>query len=264
VILGAGAAGVGIARLLRSTFVANGLSGEALFRALALVDRDGLVTESDASEPFRRGLGWPADLVRAVGLAPGAALDLRDVVEALRPTVLIGVSGAAGAFREDVVRAMRAHVPRPAIFPLSNPTSQAEATPADVLRWTDGHALVAAGSPFEPVTVGGRTVRIGQGNNVFIFPGVGLGALVSHARVVTDGMFAAAAARLSELVPPDDLAAGSLYPRIAGLRAVTGEIARAVVLAARAEGICPPSDEDAAAAVARWRWEPLYPRFEPA
>jgi malic enzyme len=264
VILGAGAAGVGIARLLRSTFVANGLEGERLFRALALVDREGLVTESDASEPFRRGLGWPADLVRAVGLAPGAPHDLRDVVEALRPTVLIGVSGAAGAFREDVVQAMRRHVERPAIFPLSNPTSQAEATPSDVLRWTDGQALVAAGSPFAPVDVGGRTVRIGQGNNAFIFPGVGLGALVAHARVVTDGMFAAAAARLSELVAPDDLAAGALFPPMAHLRSVTGDIARAVVLAARAEGACPPSDEDAAAAVARWRWEPLYPRFEPA
>jgi malate dehydrogenase (oxaloacetate-decarboxylating) len=264
VILGAGAAGVGIARLLRRALQSAGLADEALFRALALVDRDGLVTESDASEPFRRGLGWPAEQVRAAGLVPGASHDLRDVVDALRPTVLIGVSGAPGAFREDVVRAMQAHVPRPAIFPLSNPTSQAEATPRDVLRWTDGQALVAAGSPFDPVEVGGRTVRIGQGNNVLIFPGVGLGALVAHARVVTDGMFAAAAARLSELVAPADLAAGSLFPRISDLRRVTGDIARAVVEAARAEGVCPPSDEDPAAAVARWQWEPRYPRFERA
>jgi malic enzyme len=264
VIVGAGAAGTGIARLLRSALAAAGLAGEALFHALALVDRDGLVTESDASEPFRRGLGWPAELARAAGLPPGIPHDLRDVVDAVRPTVLIGVSGATGAFREDVVRAMRAHVPRPAIFPLSNPTSQAEATPGDVLRWTDGDALVASGSPFEPVTVAGRTVRVGQGNNAFIFPGVGLGALVAHARVVSDGMFAAAAARLSELVAPADLAAGSLFPPIADLRRITGDIARAVVIAARTEGVCPPSDEDADAAVGRWRWEPQYPRFEPA
>jgi malate dehydrogenase (oxaloacetate-decarboxylating) len=264
VILGAGAAGVGIARLLQSALRAAGAEGDALFRALALVDIQGLLVEEPATEPFRRGLGWPAELARQAGLRPGERQDLLEIVRALRPTVLIGVSGAAGAFREEVVRAMAEAVERPAIFPLSNPTSQAEATPADLLRWTDGRALVAAGSPFEPVSIGGRTVRIGQGNNAFIFPGVGLGTLAAEARTVTDGMFAAAAARLAELVSAEDLAAGSLFPPVSQLRRVTTHVAEAVVRQALSEGNGRAlRDGEVAPAIAAMQWEPAYPLLEP-
>jgi len=264
-IVGAGAAGTGIARLLQSALRDAGLEGEPLLRAVALVDTHGLVIEDPAAESFRRGLGWPPALANQAGLVPGRGQDLLDVVRAVKPTVLIGVSGAAGAFREEVVRAMAQHVERPAVFPLSNPTSQAEATPADVLRWTDGRALVASGSPFEPVAVGGRSVRIGQGNNVFIFPGVGLGALVAEARTVTDGMFAAAAARLADEVSPADLASGSLFPPVSDLRRVTAHIAAAVVERAGDSGVGRTlRGEDIAPAVEAMRWEPEYPRLEPA
>jgi malate dehydrogenase (oxaloacetate-decarboxylating) len=264
-ILGAGAAGVGIARLLQSALREAGVVGEPLFRALALVDIQGLVVEDGTGEAFRRGLSWPAELARKAGLDPGRKQDLLEIVRALRPTVLIGVSGAAGAFREEVVRAMAAAVERPAVFPLSNPTSQAEATPGDLLRWTEGRALVASGSPFDPVAAGGRTVRIGQGNNAFIFPGVGLGVLVAEARRVTDGMFAAAAACLADQVSAADLAAGSLFPPVPDLRRVTTHVAEAVVRRAAAEGVGRTLREDEVApAVAAMRWEPEYPRLEPA
>jgi malate dehydrogenase (oxaloacetate-decarboxylating) len=264
-ILGAGAAGVGVARLLQTALRDAGLTGDALFRALALVDMQGLLVDDVPVEAFRQGLAWPSAMARAAGLTPDTPQDLLDVVNAIRPTVLIGVSGAAGAFREDVVRAMGRHVERPAIFPLSNPTSQAEATPSDVLRWTEGRALVASGSPFDPVTFGGRTVRIGQGNNAFIFPGVGLGTLVAQASRITDGMFAAAAARLAEEVSPADLAAGSLFPPVSDLRRVTGGIAEAVVRRAAIDGVGRVlAEEEIAGAVAASRWEPAYPLLEPA
>jgi malate dehydrogenase (oxaloacetate-decarboxylating) len=145
------------------------------------------------------------------------------------------------------------------VLPLSNPTSQCEATPADVLAWTDGRALVATGSPFEPVGYGGRTVRIGQSNNAFIFPGIGLGALVAGAREVSDGMCRAAAEALAGQVSADDLQSGSLYPRVGDLRRVVGNIAEAVVREAREAGLGRALPDDAIpGAVAAARWEPRY------
>ena len=239
------------------------MEGEDLQRAIALIDTHGLVTEDVAAGDYRRGLGWPPALAASAGLGAESPRDLRAVVRALEPTVLIGVSGAAGAFTEEIVREMARGVERPLIFPLSNPTSQSEATPADVVAWSDGRALVATGSPFAPVTYGGRTTRVGQGNNVFIFPGVGLGALLSEAREITEGMFAAAAERLAAEVRDEDLAAGSLFPPIADLRRVTARIAEAVVREARQEGFGRPlSDAEIPRVVAAAMWEPAYPRLE--
>jgi malate dehydrogenase (oxaloacetate-decarboxylating) len=263
VILGAGAAGVGIARLLCGALQRAGLQGAELRRAVALLDEHGLVVEGEGpTEDYRRALAWPHELAAAAGLRPGH--DLLAVVRALTPTVLIGVSGATGAFTETVVREMAARVERPLVFPLSNPTSQAEASPEDVLRWTDGRALVATGSPFPTVVHGGRTRRVGQGNNVFIFPGVGLGALVAEAREVTDGMFRAAAERLADELRPEDLEAGALYPPISTLRRLTGHIAEAVVRQARADGVArdTPGD-DVAQRVADAMWDPAYVRLVP-
>ena len=153
---------------------------------------------------------------------------------------------------------MARHAERPLVLPLSNPTSQSEAVPADVLRWTEGRALVATGSPFDPVTLGERTFRIGQANNVFVFPGVGLGAIVSQALRVTEEMFAAAAAALAAEVRPEDLAEGSLFPRIGRLRAVTARVAEAVVREALGSGQAARTIEDPARAVAEAIWEPAY------
>jgi malic enzyme len=253
VILGAGAAGVGIARLLRDTLGRAGLSPDAVTRAVAVLDSHGLVVEGEGpAEEFRREVAWPHALAKEAGI--GHPSDLLSVVKAVRPTALIGVSGAAGAFSAEVVREMARHVERPLILPLSNPTSQAEARPGDVLEWTGGKALVATGSPFEPVAVGDRTVRVGQGNNAFIFPGVGLGALLAEAPEVTEAMFAAAAECLADQIRQEDLDAGSLYPPIPALRRVTAKIAEAVIRCARggAEG------PDPAALVAAAMWEPRY------
>jgi len=261
VILGAGAAGVGIARLLSDALHREGLGGADLRRAVAVLDSHGLVVEGEGpAEEYRRELAWPHALAQAHGLHGGH--DLLAVVRALHPTVLIGVSGATGAFTEAVVRETAAHVERPLIFPLSNPTSQAEASPADVLRWTDGRALVATGSPFPSIEVGGRTRRVGQGNNAFVFPGIGLGAMVAEAREVTDGMFRAAAERLADELRQEDLDAGALFPPISALRRVTAHIAEAVVRQARADGVAREvPGEDVTRRVADAMWEPAYIRL---
>ncbi len=258
VIVGAGAAGVGIARLLRAALAREGVAAGDLLGAVALVDSKGLVV--DAQDEYRRDLAWPAELAAARGLRAGSSL--LQVVRAQKPTVLVGVSGVAGLFDQELVGAMAEAVERPAIFPLSNPTSASEARPADLMAWTGGRALVATGSPFDPVDVGGRQVRIGQGNNAFIFPGVGLGVLVSEAREVTDAMFAAAADTLAAELAADEAAAGSLFPRIAELRRVTGRVAEAVVRQAMAEGVARNPVDDPADAVATAMWEPTYPGIE--
>ena len=266
VVVGAGAAGVGIARLLRDTLRRAGLTGDAITRAVAVLDVHGLVVEGEGpAQDYRRGVAWPHALAAAHGLGPGRPTDLLSVVRALRPLALIGVSGATGAFTEAVVREMASHVARPLVLPLSNPTSQAEASPADVLAWTGGRALVATGSPFEPVVLDGRAIRIGQGNNAFIFPGVGLGALVSEAREVTPAMFAAAAECLADQLRQEDVDAGSLYPPISALRRVTARIAEAVVRQARDGGVGLPIDDgEIPGRVAAAMWDPRYLPFVPA
>ncbi|HXK11760.1 MAG TPA: NAD-dependent malic enzyme [Vicinamibacteria bacterium] len=260
VIAGAGAAGVGIARLFRSALRREGVSGEALRPTVALLDSKGLVV--DAQDEYRRDLAWTAELAEARGLHAGSPL--LDVVRAARPTVLVGVSGVPGLFGEEVVRTLASQVERPAVFPLSNPTSSSEARPADLMAWTGGRALIATGSPFEPVEVEGRPVRIGQGNNAFVFPGVGLGVLVSEAREVTDGMFAAAADALAEQLPDEDRQAGCLFPRIAALRGVTARVAEAVVAQAVSEGVARNAPGDPAEAVAAAMWDPAYPAIDVA
>jgi malic enzyme len=265
VILGAGAAGVGIARLLRDTLKRAGLSGLDLVRAVANLDHLGLVVDDRPLEDHKREFAWPATLAAACGLGPGSPRDLLAVVSALRPTVLIGTSGEPGTFAEPIVREMARHVERPLVFPMSNPTSKSEAVPADLIAWTDGRALVATGSPFDPVTHGGRPIRIGQGNNVFVFPGVGLGVLVAGAREVPDALFAAAAESLAGQVRAEDLAAGSLFPPVGDIRRVTAAVAAAVVRAARDAGVGRPlTDAESEQAVRQAMWEPAYVRLQPA
>lgn len=260
VILGAGAAGVGIARQLRDAMRRHGLAGEALTRAIAVLDSGGLLLEGeDYRDEHKREFTWPRDLAEAAGIRPDGPRDLAVVVRALQPTVLIGTSGQPGAFHEEAVRAMAAHVERPLIFPFSNPTAHSEAVPADLLEWTGGRALIATGSPFGPVEYAGHRRSFGQGNNVYIFPGVGLGALAAGAREVTEAMFTAAAEALAEQVPADCLQEGILYPRLPRLRRISRELAIAVGRQAVREGVAPEQSEDALrAAVERLVWEPEY------
>lgn len=224
--LGAGAAGIGIARLLRAAAGPGGVE-------LAMLDSHGLVrtgrADLDADKlPFALS---PTDL------AVSDEGSLEAVVRAFRPTILIGTCGRPGAFTEEAIRALAEVADYPLVLPLSNPTSQSEATPADVLAWTGGRALVATGSPFEPVTAEGRLRVIGQANNMFVFPGIGLGAIAAEAREVSDGMFLMAARALADQVSDERLAAGAIYPAIAGLRQASRAVGEAVAREARDAGV---------------------------
>ncbi len=259
VILGAGAAGIGIGRQLRDAMSAGGLQGDDLVGSIAVLDSRGLlVDDRDFRDEYKREFAWPKALAEEKGLG-GQAADLMSVVSALKPTVLIGTSGQPGVFDEPLVREMAKHVERPVIFPFSNPTSQCEAQPVDLIQWTEGRALVASGSPFDPVEYEGRTMRIGQGNNVYIFPGVGLGALAAGAGSVTESMFTVAAKTLAAQVDEQDLASCSLYPPLRQLRAITERVATAVVLEAARAGVAPPTDEaQAEERVKAMMWTPEY------
>jgi malate dehydrogenase (oxaloacetate-decarboxylating) len=265
VILGAGAAGIGIARLIRSTLERAGLKGEVLTRAVASIDSKGLlVDDQPVDDAHKKPFVWPRALAESVGLPSGKPRDLEAVIRAVKPTVLIGTSGEPGTFTEAAIREMAKHVERPVVLPMSNPTANSEATPADVLAWTEGRALVATGSPFEPVPFAGRRVLIGQANNAFVFPGVGLGAILSEAREVTDSMFTVAADRLASVPSESDLATGSLFPSVRDLRPVTAVIAEAVIREARDCGVGRKiPDEEIPGLVAGAMWKPEYPEMKP-
>jgi malic enzyme len=252
-LVGAGAAGVGIGRLLRLAGV----------RDIVLVDSKGLVHEArDDLDATKRSLAAPG--------VEGPTPTLLETVERFRPTVMVGTTGVAGTFTRPVVEAMAERVHpdvRPIVLPLSNPTAVCEATPADVLAWTGGHAIVATGSPFPAVELDGRRHEIGQANNAFIFPGVGLGAIVAEARTVTDSMFLAAARVLADLVTDDRLATGALYPPVSALRSVSRAIAIAVAREAVEAGVAGAAelDDEATieAAVDAAMWWPAYVPYLP-
>lgn len=266
-ILGAGGAGVGIAKRLSDAVVRAGVPQAEVICHLAVLDSRGLLVEGreyGAGEEYKQRLSWPAELAARHGLSASAGNDLAAVVAAFQPTVLIGVSGQAGAFTEAVVRRMGATVERPLILPLSNPTSQSEGRPEELLRWTEGRALVASGSPFAPVELGGQVHEIGQANNVYVFPGVGLGALVAEARQVTEGMMRLAAETLTAEVRKDEIASGRLYPHLGRLREVSRRIALAVATQAVTEEVAPRrATAELERRLAEQVWEPVYPRLEP-
>jgi malate dehydrogenase (oxaloacetate-decarboxylating) len=210
---------------------------------------------------FQKPLAQTTAAIAEWDLADSSSVSLLDVVRNAKPSVLIGVTGVPGLFTEEVVRAMAAGNETPVILPLSNPTSRAEATAADVLAWTEGRALVATGSPFDPVTVGGVTHTVAQSNNSYIFPGVGLGVLASGARRVSDEMFMAAARALADAVgahQPGD----SLLPPLVEIRSVSRAIAIAVGTQAQRQGLAPTAaPADLEAAVERTMWQPEYRPF---
>jgi malate dehydrogenase (oxaloacetate-decarboxylating) len=261
VLLGAGAAGVGIARLLRIAMAEAGADETALARAIVLLDSHGLLRfDRHDLDPAKAELAMgPTDLA-AYGLAEAGNADLETVVRAVRPTVLVGTTGKAGTFTEGAIRAMAEGADRPVIMPLSNPTDATEATPAQLAEWTAERALIATGSPFPPLLrADGTEQLVGQANNVFVFPGVGLGAIVAESRGVTDQMFLAAAREVAALVTPRRFEAGALYPPVGELRAVSRRIAIAVAEEARQAGLAGIGPEiDLAAEVAAAMWWPEY------
>jgi malate dehydrogenase (oxaloacetate-decarboxylating) len=260
VFVGAGSAGCGIASLLSRAMIEAGLSEAEARSRFDAVDRQGLLVEGmNAITPAQAPFVKPRDAVARWSLATPGQITLADVVTHVGPTVLIGVSGQAGAFTEAVIREMARQVERPVIFPLSNPTSRAEASGEQLMAWTDGRALIGSGSPFPPVTVHGRVVPIDQTNNTYIFPGVGLGVLASGARRVNDAMFMAAAKALAALSPTTHDKTGRLLPAVTDLRRVSLAVATAVARQAMADGLAPRRDDQALAdLIAAGVWAPSY------
>ena len=260
VLFGAGSAGIGIASLLLTAMKNAGLSEAEARRRFYAVDKDGLLVEGMAGirpeqQPFVQARSATANWK----LQHKDHISLLDVVRNAKPTALIGVSGQAGAFTEEVIRAMAVAVERPVIFPLSNPTSRSEATPEDLLKWTDGRALIGTGSPFPAVNWNGRQIPIDQTNNSYIFPGMGLGILSVEARRVTDTMFMAAAKCLADLSPARSSKSGRLLPPVSELRSVSFAVAKAVALQAINDGVAHPLDEQTVESRIRANvWEPVY------
>ncbi len=260
VFLGAGAAGVGIARLFRSAMLDDGATVDQVRRALVFIDSRGLVYEGRSiKEPHKREFALGKDVLEAYGLPTGDGAEFLEVVRKVKPTILLGTTAKPGAFSEGIVREMAAHVARPIILPFSNPTSKTECTPEEAIRWTEGRAIVATGSPFAPVRHLQKTHVIGQGNNVYIFPGVGLGCILSEVQEVTDQMFLVAARALVECVTEERLSSGAIYPDQNDLRHVTRKVATAVIREARREGRGQTiSDEELEETIADSMWFPDY------
>ncbi len=264
-LVGAGAAGVGIGRLLRADLRRSGVDEAALTETVVLVDSHGLVHSDRAGlEADKTALAMPPAQVARLGIDPATA-DLAAIVRAYRPTILVGTTGRPGLFTEQVIRAMAESTPRPIVMPLSNPTASTEAAPADVLAWTEGRALVATGSPFPPVVLDGVEHSVTQCNNVYVFPGLGLGAILAEARDVTDDMFLVAADTLGSLAPDSMVERSALFPPVHELRAVAREVAIAVMRKARDEGVGRLiRDDEIPEAVDAAMWWPEYVPYVPA
>jgi malate dehydrogenase (oxaloacetate-decarboxylating) len=257
-VFGAGTAGVGIADQLHDAMVRDGATEEQATAQVWLVDKQGLLTSNmpdlrDYQQPYARNPeevnGWAAG---------GGAISLLDAVRHVHPTILLGTSTAHGAFTREVIEAMSAGVERPVVFPISNPTSRIEAMPADVIAWSKGKALVATGIPVAPVEYEGVTYQIGQANNALLYPGLGLGTIVSGASKVTAGMLLAAAEAVAGQV--DVSAPGAaLVPPVQNLRASSATTAVAVVQAAISDGVATKKSDNLVQAVQDAMWQPVYP-----
>src|SRR5262244_374406 len=264
VFVGAGSAGIGVADFLRAAMREEGVSENEARSQFWVVDKDGLLhsgrkdlspEQSVYAQPEERVSGWPATANGHIGLA--------DVIGKIEATILIGLSTVGGAFTETIVREMARKVQRPIIFPISNPTIKSEAKADDLIRWTDGRALIATGSPFAPVSYNGRTIPIAQCNNIYIFPAIGLGVVASGARRVTDPMILAAGRTLGEQSTALRDASVSLLPGLANLRAVAAAIAVAVGLEAQRAGVAPKTtEEELRERVKATQWTPGYPALK--
>jgi malate dehydrogenase (oxaloacetate-decarboxylating) len=256
VIFGAGTAGIGIADQIRTIMVNDGLSEEEATRRFWCVDRQGLLLDDMTDlRDFQRPYARPHAEV-----ATWSSTDLAGVVANVHPTIIVGTSTVGGAFTEAVVREMAKHVERPLIFPLSNPTERIEAVPADLIKWTEGRALIGTGTPWDPVLYKGVDYEVGQANNALVYPGIGLGTIVSRASHVTDGMLLAAAEAIAGLVEVNRPGAG-LLPDVENLRASSATVAVAVANQAAKDGVAEPLD-DPVEAVQEAIWQAVYRPLE--
>jgi malate dehydrogenase (oxaloacetate-decarboxylating) len=259
VVFGAGTAGVGIADQLRAVMIGEGLDADEAARRFWCVDRQGLLVDDmddlrDFQRPYARPRSEVSDWTGANG---DGSIGLAEVVSRVHPTMIIGTSAQAGAFSEAVIREMAAHVERPMVFPLSNPTERIEAAPADIVSWTRGRALIATGTPWEPVAYRGTEYAIGQANNALAYPGIGLGTIVARATRVTDGMLVAAAEAIAGLVDVTEPGA-ALLPHIRNLRVTSATVAVAVVRAALEEGVAQEPVANPVQAVQDAMWRAAY------
>jgi malate dehydrogenase (oxaloacetate-decarboxylating) len=266
VFAGAGASAQGIGELLVSAFEEDGLSHDEAVRRIWTTDTRGLVHRGRPQlDAFKLSYARSAEEVAGYAASDRSRITLVETVENARPTMLIGTSATPGIFDEPVLRAMGRINERPIVFPLSNPTSKTECAPEDALRFTDGRAIVATGSPFEPVSLAGRRHRIGQCNNSFVFPGVGLGLAISRARRVSNGMFLEAAKALAGHVSDQDLAKGAVYPELSHIRECSFSVACATIRRAVKEGHADPEmleNLDKTVRHAMWYPEYLPVRYE--
>ncbi|MFD1990266.1 NAD-dependent malic enzyme [Paenibacillus nicotianae] len=257
-VFGPGAAGIGNADQIRDAMMKEGMSQEEAEDRFWAYDYRGLLTEETENvfafqKPYLRQMSEIADWATD----ENGKVSLLEVVKQVKPTIIIGTSGVTGAFTEEIIKEMAKHVERPMIMPMSNPTSLAEAVPADLIKWTDGKALIATGSPFEAIEYKGTTFEFGQSNNAFVFPGLGLGAIVAKANVFTKGMFTAAADAVAHAVDSSDLGA-LLLPRVKNLQSVSFDVAVAVAKAAIQDGVAQNTPTDIEQAVKDAMWHPVY------
>jgi malate dehydrogenase (oxaloacetate-decarboxylating) len=258
VIFGAGTAGMGIADQIRTIMIDDGLTEPEATRRFWCVDRQGLLRDDMSGlRDFQKPYARPHDEV-----SDWTATDLAGVVANVHPTIIVGTSTVGGAFTEAIVREMARHVERPLIFPLSNPTERIEAVPADLVQWTEGRALIGTGTPWDPVAFKGIEYEIGQANNALIYPGIGLGAIVSRAEHVTDHMLLAASEAIAGLVDANRAGAG-LLPDVENLRAASATVAVAVARQAAMDGVAEPLD-DPVEAVQEAMWQARYQPLEVA
>lgn len=262
VYAGAGAAGVGIGRLVAMAMREESDDEAKIHAAQVFVDTRGLLHQGGRiADPHKRPFALDDAAMAQYGFDKDGAYDLLEVVNHVGPTVLIGTTAQPGSFTEPIVRKMSQHVERPIILPLSNPTSQVECSPADAVRWSQGRAIVATGTAFDPVPYEGKTHVIGQANNVFVFPGMGLGCILAGVQEVTDSLFLAAARRLADCVGQDRLDAGAIYPDQKDLRDVAARVATAVIGVVRQQGGQPDSLEGVEQTVREAMWFPEYPTY---
>ena len=266
VILGAGAGGGGVAWAIWRGLRSEGLTAEEAYARIFVLDSKGLLTTDRPMEDYKKPFAHdPARLRDHQWKIAGKYPTLLETIQGARATVLLGLSGQPGSFDEAMVRAMLPHTPRPIVFPLSNPTSSCECTPDEIVRWSDGRAIVATGSPFPPVQYQGKTFEVGQGNNAFIFPGLGHGAILAEAREVTDNMVMAAGIALSDYTAEKYLASGLIYPPVDDLQEVSVRVAARVIAQAQADGVAAnPSlegEKDLEAFVRARFWRPRYLRM---
>jgi malate dehydrogenase (oxaloacetate-decarboxylating) len=263
-VLGAGSAGSGISALVARAMIDSGLSEAEAHSRFYLVDRDGLLIEGmSALQPFQTLFVQRRDRLSDWKLETPDEISFADVISNAKPTILIGTSGQPNTFTEPIVREMASHVRRPIIFPLSNPNDRSEATPAELDKWTEGRAVIGTGSPFPPLTRNGKAFRVDQTNNAYVYPGIGLGAIATGSRRISDGMFLAAAHAIAEKSPTKRDSGANLLPALRQIRELTFHVAVAVGKQARKEGLTRPmSDEAVATAVRAKMWEPRYPSYK--